>query len=166
MPMIPVARAAKRIPKEVQGYWHARRRYLCIGEACLKPTKVGSRWMVDAALVKQTIESEVKAAREREKKVKEATRDYRKRVLWKGHVETEWGGYEVYGKFHECWSLPWTHDGRDDRRPWYCNGCFELAELAHNAPECHRCSEWGSCGTDCTLSRIFCPRCKTSRKIR
>jgi rubrerythrin len=46
---------------------------------------------------------------------------------------------------------------------WYCIRCNEPAKTEHNNPECHTCSDWGSCGDDCTLSRIYCLKCGTEK---
>lgn len=48
---------------------------------------------------------------------------------------------------------------------WYCNPCNQPAETEHNKEECHLCSDWNGCGKDCTLSRIFCKKCGTSKSF-
>ena len=48
---------------------------------------------------------------------------------------------------------------------WYCNRCNRPAETEHNKPECHLCSDWHECNRDCTLSRVYCDRCKTSQEM-
>jgi len=44
--------------------------------------------------------------------------------------------------------------GKSDGK-WYCIKCNIPAETEHEKEECHRCSDWNGCGTDCTLSKIF-----------
>ncbi|MGA2514356.1 MAG: hypothetical protein ABSG37_12180 [Candidatus Limnocylindrales bacterium] len=47
---------------------------------------------------------------------------------------------------------------RRGRGVWY-DRCGELAQTEHNNPRCDTCARGGSCGMDCTLSRLVCPRC-------
>ena len=44
---------------------------------------------------------------------------------------------------------------------WYCH-CGELASTEHNEPKCEVCQTGSRCGTDCTLSRVFCTSCGAS----
>lgn len=48
---------------------------------------------------------------------------------------------------------------------WYCNTCNLPAKTEHNNPECHSCADWGGCGSDCTLSRVYCSHCGKSLSI-
>jgi|GEM_PF-4425859 hypothetical protein len=48
---------------------------------------------------------------------------------------------------------------------WYCTKCNIPASTEHNNKECHRCSDWGSCERDCTLSKVYCEKCKTEKII-
>jgi hypothetical protein len=45
---------------------------------------------------------------------------------------------------------------------WLCVKCHEPAEAEHKNPQCPRCSDQRACGQDCTLSRVFCPKCGAS----
>ncbi|MDP3395669.1 MAG: hypothetical protein Q8S57_03225 [Methanoregula sp.] len=48
---------------------------------------------------------------------------------------------------------------------WFCNICNIPAKTEHNNPECHRCSDWDGCGTDCTLSKVYCTKCGKSMHV-
>lgn len=48
---------------------------------------------------------------------------------------------------------------------WYCKTCDISAEEEHNKPECHLCTDWSGCNSDCTLSRIYCTKCNISENI-
>ena len=41
---------------------------------------------------------------------------------------------------------------------WY-DRCGEEAITEHHNPRCESCARGDSCGLDCTLSRLICPRC-------
>ena len=47
---------------------------------------------------------------------------------------------------------------RAGRGTWY-DRCGEIAIAEHNNPKCESCKRGVSCGLDCTLSRLYCPRC-------
>ena len=40
-----------------------------------------------------------------------------------------------------------------------CNDCGATAWPLSHAPECHACSDWNGCGTDCTRSGWKCSKC-------
>lgn len=48
---------------------------------------------------------------------------------------------------------------------WLCNKCNTIAKTEHKKPECHLCSDWNGCGTDCTLSKVYCDNCKTEEEM-
>ena len=83
-----------------------------------------------------------------------------RRVL-SASVETDWGGYRVRRDFHDAWS-DYARVTRRSSGSWYCNTCFAPAWDEHRREECHTCQDWGGCGQDCTLSRIYCAGCGTS----
>lgn len=70
----------------------------------------------------------------------------------------------VYSDFHSIWrsdAKPW----KDSGAYWFCSRCWQGAALAHDKPECHTCSDWGSCGRDCTLSEESCQACSTALPV-
>jgi len=97
---------------------------------------------------------------------KAATIDYGNHVLRGGRgvtVETDWGRYTVRGDFHEA-IADYIHPLKGNTE-WRCNRCWRPASTEHEREECHTCSDWGGCGRDCTLSRVFCADCGTSLAI-
>lgn len=127
--------------------------------------KRGGRWMVDVAdfdaAVAAALESEAREKRLRE----QAATDYdAHRLHHAGPVATTWGGYRVSGAFHFVWSADEIMRRRSDGQ-WRCNGCWKLASTENGKPECHRCTDWGPCGADCTLSRVYCEECGTSLEL-
>jgi hypothetical protein len=79
-------------------------------------------------------------------------------------VLTDWGDYRHRGPFHLARSGYEAARHRSDGA-WMCSSCMKAAETEHTRPECHRCSDWGDCRSDCTLSRVFCPTCETSLRV-
>ena len=130
-----------------------------IGETSIRATKAGGSWLVDEA----DLDRALVAHRERRAEVRRVTADYKAGVLH-GHdgemLETEWGGYRRRDPFHFAWSDYEVGRRRSDGT-WYCSRCMRPASTEHNNPECHTCSDWGSCRNDCTLSRVSCPTCGT-----
>jgi hypothetical protein len=130
-----------------------------IGDEDLSTFKMGGTWVVREADLDHAIE----AHRASRADVKRITADYAAGILH-GHddetVEMVGGGYLRQDPFHFLWS---DYDRGRNRSygTWYCNRCMEPASTEHNNEECHRCSDWGSCGRDCTLSRVFCAKCDT-----
>jgi hypothetical protein len=122
--------------------------------------KVGNKWMVNAGAFDAAI-AELRAS---QTELEQITNDYDEHRLAVGPgqgARTTWGSYEVYEDFHaarNAYAL--TPDNGTGH--WTCSRCWESATLEHNKPECHTCSDWGSCGRDCTLSRIVCIDCGTS----
>ncbi len=125
--------------------------------------KVGGRWMVS----QEDVEAELAEHRASIAELEEITTDYNNRVL---HGETGstiragFGSYTVYRDFHSIWlaaAKPWKESGAH----WFCSKCWQKATLAHERPECHTCSDWGSCGRDCTLSEVSCQSCGTAMAV-
>jgi hypothetical protein len=99
--------------------------------------------------------------------LEQITADYRNRILHGGPgstIRTGFGSYTVYADFHSIWrsdAKPW----KDWGVYWFCNRCWQPATFAHGKPECHTCSDWGSCGRDCTLSEVSCQACGTAMAV-
>lgn len=128
-----------------------------LGGQCAAAFKVGNRWMVDAEEVADSFVALKNAKAERER----ASKRYEDGELdgTLTAIETTWGSYMVRGAFHlvtQRRSKPYRGGG-----VWHCNECMRPANLEHNKPECHRCSDWSSCGRDCTLSAVRCTECGT-----
>lgn len=128
-----------------------------LGGLTMPVVKVGRSWLVEEGDVGRAIEAHY----ERVAEVRAATTDLDAGILRGrdgGQIETDWGHYTRRDPFHFRWSAYEGGRRRSDGA-WYCNTCMTPAATEHNNPECHRCSDWGDCQTDCTLSRVFCPAC-------
>lgn len=119
--------------------------------------KQGRQWMVDEG----DFEAALASYREQRGNLDKMSADYEARVLHPGTVQTAGGGYTVSGTFHFRWDDMARALKKSDGF-WRCNTCWEPAATERNGEECHRCRDWGSCGRDCTLSGIYCPKCGTS----
>lgn len=131
-----------------------------IGETDVSARKHGGAWLVASEDVDAAIEGHRRHIGRR----REITEDYERGVLHGQDAETiqtDWGTYRHRGPFHFATS-DYEAGRRQSDGTWMCSKCMKAAETEHNRPECHRCSDWGSCGTDCTLSRVFCLTCGTS----
>lgn len=134
-----------------------------IGESVIPASKAGGTWFVDET----DLDRALVAHRQHRADVGQITAAFASGVL-RGQdgdtLETEWGGYRRRDPFHFAWS-----DAEVARRrstgTWYCSRCMRAASTAHDNPECHRCSDWSPCGRDCTLSRVFCPACRTELSV-
>lgn len=79
-------------------------------------------------------------------------------------ISTDWGGYRISGNFHFYWNT--NHIMRSKSNgSWKCNKCMKVAEIENNKPECHLCSDWNGCKSNCTLSKILCRSCNLMMDI-
>jgi hypothetical protein len=129
----------------------------------LRVTKIAGKWTADAAEFNAIIEEHRAAVAE----LQQLTRDYDNHILHGATgstIWTEFGGYVRARDFHRTWNTsirPW----KDYGDWWTCSHCWKPATLEHDKPECNTCSDWGSCGRDCTLSRVLCETCDTSMAV-
>jgi len=167
---IPLAEAIERARQqglaEGNAYeWYrkqaARDGQVHIGEQPLRVVKRGPRWVVNERELTEAIASALAAQTVQLQAERQADDDYKARKLNPAGARTPWGGYRVQGEFHHVWSDYARMQKRSDG-DWICNRCWKPASTEHGKPECHRCSNWNGCGTDCTLSRIYCVNCGTS----
>jgi hypothetical protein len=138
----------------------ARYGQVSFGATTVSAWKRGRQWMLDSS----DVERALAAHQERIEERKRLTEDYAAHVLHGGdgtRVETDWGGYRVRRDFHFAWS-DYARVTQRSSGSWYCNTCFAPAREEHSRDECHTCQDWGGCGRDCTLSRIYCTECGTS----
>lgn len=54
---------------------------------------------------------------------------------------------------------------KESHETWFCNTCNKPAKTEHNNPKCQWCSDWDGCGTDCTLSKVYCAKCGKSMQV-
>lgn len=117
--------------------------------------KMSGRWQVAVSDVNRALD----ACRARRAEVAQRTAEYKAGII---HVEgavIDWGSYTVRGAFHRLTILRPLEPSESS---WRCNSCLELAQTERGGEECHRCRDWGSCGNDCTLTRVSCQACGTS----
>jgi hypothetical protein len=171
-PMITLSQAIERYRQEPgsgsNAYdWYRKQAHgsgqVWLGGDHVTAVKVGRQWMVREA----EVDSAITAHRDRMAQRHQATTDYEAHTLHGGDgasVSTDWGGYRISGAFHFAWSDYAIVTRRSDGS-WFCNICFKPVQSEHGREECHTCSDWGGCGRDCTLSRIFCSDCGTSKDM-
>ena len=134
-----------------------------IGKTYISAYKRSGVWYVGG---KEFAEA-IKRHRESIRHLKQVTVEYSKGIIHGKDgdtIYTEWGGYEIHQNFRFVWSDVQRYR-RKSYGTWYCNRCQTPAMTEHNKEECHLCSDWGGCGTDCTLSRVYCPNCGASLDV-
>ncbi len=137
----------------------ASRQFVEGGSTTVRVFKRSNRWYVDPASFEAAM-AECLAVQEEL---------HRSSVAYDKHellgrpgetVRTTWGNYHTRGPFHRRHNSrtpPWKGSGDT----WVCSTCWAPAALEHEREECHTCSDWGSCGRDCTLSAAVCKDCGT-----
>jgi hypothetical protein len=169
--MIRLSEAVARFRREEGAYsnaydWYRRsaQRYgnAYIGGMDVPVHKERGAWYVNEEDLNRALAHHQRAVANR----KAVTMDYDRHVLH-GHpgvrVEMDWGYYQVADGFH-CVSPKYEHPPVGSGT-WYCTPCWRIAETEHDREECHTCSDWGSCGRDCTLSRVYCKVCGGSMQV-
>ena len=48
---------------------------------------------------------------------------------------------------------------------YVCKKCEKSATTKHEKPQCHMCSDWNGCNSDCTLSHLVCENCSIVQPI-
>lgn len=140
-----------------------RRQLVSSARSGMKVAKVKGQWMVDQG----DVDAELAEHQASLAELEQITADYHKRILHGepgSIIRTSFGSYTIYRDFHSIWhsdAKPWKGLGVY----WFCSRCWQPAKLAHDRPECHTCSDWGSCGRDCTLSAVSCPGCATTMVV-
>jgi len=134
-----------------------------IGGTIIPAHKERGVWCVENTKLAKAIRNQ----RQQTERIKQITRDYRKRIFHgkSGEtVRTTWGGYQIRGKFRFAWT-DLERAKKESYGNWYCNSCNKPAGTKHDKPECHLCSDWNGCGKDCTLSEVYCLKCDHSLKV-
>lgn len=120
--------------------------------------KENNIWFVDVERFNEAI----KEHRRILEQIKKNTEDHKKGIIHGKDGDiicTEWGGCKIHENFRFEWQDYLIAHGKSDG-VWYCIECNVIAEKENNKEECHVCNDWGSCGDDCTLSKVYCPKCK------
>jgi hypothetical protein len=169
---LTLAAALERFKAEAGGHLNSYEWYrqgaqrgerIWLGGTEIPAAKVGGQWTVQAA----DLERAVEAAHEARRTLERITADYDRHVLHGDDgatVHIAGGGYQRRGPFHFGWS-DYLRGRMKSDGTWMCSTCWEPASLEHNKNECHTCSDWGSCRSDCTLSRVFCETCGTDLAV-
>jgi len=129
----------------------------------IRAFKLRGQWMLE----KQDLDAELEEHRLARVELQQVTDDYRNRILYGkpgSTMRTSFGSYTLHAHFHKVWrsdAKPWKETGID----WFCSRCWQPALLVHDNPECHTCSDWGSCERDCTLSEVSCKACNATLKL-
>lgn len=134
-----------------------------IGPASVRAWKVKGVWHVDA----EDFSRAISLHRVERRKMSQVSRDLDRGIVHGKHgdtVVTEDGGYEIHGNFRLVWSEA-ERSRKESLGEWFCNRCNVPAHTKHEKEECHRCSDWGGCGRDCTLSEMSCPKCRQRIQI-
>jgi len=76
-------------------------------------------------------------------------------------IRTETTGGKAYVDFR-LQGADYLRARRRSYGTWYRQHCGEEAKTAHNKLECHLCSDWDGCRSDCTLSTVSCTPCGKS----
>ncbi len=95
------------------------------------------------------------------------TLDYENRILHSPGRAIDWGSYTVHGRYHVIHnSHAAAYDAVKHRGAYedgvICSTCWEHAsrEYGPDVPECHTCSDWGGCGSNCTRGPLLSVACK------
>ena len=119
-------------------------------------------WCVDEKRFAEAIHSHRRQVKFQHK----MTADYEKGIIHGedgDSITTDWGHYEIHGNFYFAYNLLRAQHGGGSS--WYCSQCKKPAKLEHKRPRCHLCEDWNGCGSDCTLSRVYCQECGISLKV-
>lgn len=134
--------------------------YIPIGDTHVSVRKEKGSWVVDLDDFDHAVRSFINKKAEKEKHTHLMMDDHQKGIFHKGRISiSDSRYYDNKGDFRlevDTYSMA----RKDSDGTWYCNTCNIPAETEHNNPECHTCSDWGSCGRDCTLSKVYCSRCE------
>lgn len=134
-----------------------------VGDTRVSAHELNGVWYVN----REEFTEAIKRHRESIVHLKQITADYSKGIIHGKDgdtIRTEWGGYEIHKNFRFEWSDVQRYR-RKNYGTWYCNTCRIPAQTEHNKEECHLCSDWNGCGTDCTLSKVYCTSCGASLDI-
>jgi NAD-dependent SIR2 family protein deacetylase len=134
-----------------------------IGQVKVPAFKSQGVWFID----EKRFEEAIRTHRRQVKLEHEMTADYDKGIIHGENgdrIETDWGYYEVHGDFYFEYNQ-WIAHHHGEGGSWYCKKCNKPAEVEHKRPQCHLCEDWSGCGRDCTLSGVYCPKCRISLKV-
>ena len=133
-----------------------------IGDTNISARKEKGSWCIDSADFDRAVNDFINKKTEEKEQSQLMMEDHQKGIFHPGRI---WISdncyYENKGDFRYEVDT-YRQALKESDGIWYCNICNLPAETEHNNPECHRCADWGSCGKDCTLSKVYCSHCKKS----
>ena len=138
-----------------------------IGRINVSVYKEKGIWCIDSKEFHEALRQDQVEKKKHSDIKKQNTADYAKGIIHgkDGDIlEIEGGGYKIRGEFRFVWS-DYEQARNKSSGTWYCNKCNILAETEHNKEECHLCNDWNGCGRDCTLSKVYCPKCGSSISV-
>ncbi len=138
---------------------------ILIGDTKIPARKIKGTWFVDGADFDRAINVFINQKAAEKERARLMMEDHQKGIFHHGIVWISDCRYYVNkGEFRLEVDIYRLYRNRSDGT-WYCNTCNLPAETEHNNPECHVCADWGSCGRDCTLSKVYCSHCGKSLDI-
>lgn len=163
------------IPRSSYGHLRtrvARSEALHVAGLRLAVWKKGRAWCTDRAafdeflvqvehelerrrLAEQAADAELRLRQDRVRRL------YAHRVL----LDDSAGLYRIVDEHFHAWRVVSLEPYSDWSLSWVCSHCFAPAQYEHGREECHRCSDWSGCGSDCTLSAATCPPCGTAHPL-
>ncbi|NLU49139.1 MAG: hypothetical protein GXX09_01835 [Syntrophomonadaceae bacterium] len=127
------------------------------GKVEVPACRLDGTWYVDSGRFKEAITRH----RQDVEHKKQVLRDYEQGIIHGQDgetIEVDWLTYTVRGNFRFVRTeLDFVFN--DYPGVWYCNKCHGRAIAEYNKEECDLCKNSKGCGTQCTLSKVYCPEC-------
>jgi hypothetical protein len=134
--------------------------YISIADVRVPTIKIKGTWYVNRVDFERAMTLYKNRESEFEKKAQLMMEDYKKGIFHPGKIWISNSRYYVNKGDFRLEVDAYSQAVKRSDGSWVCNSCNIPAETEHNNPECHRCSYWDGCGTDCTLSKVYCIECE------
>ena len=99
---------------------------------------------------------------ELQQKIDKTIKKLQKAKLLKENGTLEQRADKICGQFVAFYQI--EHPG-DEWTDYICRKCEKQAKTKNEKEECYRCSDWNSCGKDCTLSHLICESCGITQSM-
>jgi hypothetical protein len=140
--------------------WANKCGYILIANVQVPTVKERGTWYVDQEDFERALTIYRNKESEQQKKIQLMMEDHKNGVFHLGKIWiSDSKYYDNKGDFRLEVDA-YLRARKESDGIWFCNTCNIPAKTEHNNPECHICSDWNGCGTDCTLSKIYCAKCK------
>ena len=139
--------------------------YISIANVRVPTTKEKGTWSVDRVEFERALTLYKNKESEFQNKIQLMREDHQKGIFHPGKIWITDSKYYVNKGDFRLEVDAYAQARKESDGTWFCNICNILAKTEHNNPECHRCSDWGGCGTDCTLSKVYCIKCGKSMQV-